>query len=609
MRQEKIEPRRLGVWRCLLLTLVGACVWAQEIRLDGWTAVVDPATLTIRMRIGGDEILVASGSARLADFGLTAILTPKGRRLHVRIESKTQQTFDWPRTGLDPRLTALILPEGEGLYVPMANALWRRRVSARCYAAHGDLSLPLWAFHTGSRTVTYHTPTDIRTELCVQDKNNRLEAVARHQFLDRDNRPAYEIELWPGGASPVDPAREYRARLEIPTLSDKLKANPDLEKLMGAIHMYLWGDGRSRAFLTELKDVGVKRAWLGYDQNPATHESLVDKAFLQAAKAAGFLAGPYDTYNNAQDPKTGEDFVGRWPGTLFPDGCVVDANGKPRSGFAGRGCELSSEALEQLERKPIAARLDAQLKHGPNSYFLDVDAFGELHDDFSKTHPMTQHKDRANRLARMRDARARGVVFGSEHGAAWAVPVIDFGHGSLSVQNSVLWPRTKAKEWGGWWPPERPKKFFLPMEPDAEFAAAKFDPAFRIPLYEAAFHDAVVSTDRWDVPLAKLPGLIKRRLLLELLYGSPSIWAMDRRQIREHAPLLAKLAAFFEPLHREIGLRPLTSFEWLSSDRLVQRTRFDDVTITANFASGAYQGLAGGCLETKSPRTTRTFCP
>jgi len=312
----------------------------------------------------------------------------------------------------------------------MDHAAWRRRVSGQCYAAHGQLSLPFWAFHAVVRTVTVHVPTDIRTELCLEEKQNRLEAVARHRFLDRDRRPAYEVEIWPGGPSPIDPAREYRAGLIVPTLAGKSKANPEILKLLGAIHMYVWGDGRRPDFVADLLKAGVKRAWIGYDQNPGHHKDLVGKAFIDAAKHAGYLVGPYDTCNNAQHPQHGEDSVSRWPGTLFPDGCVVDASGKPRTGFANRGCELSSEALEQLGRKPIAARLDRQLTDNPNTYFLDVDAYGELHDDYSQSHPMTQHRDRANRLARLRDIRARGVVLGSEHGAAWAVPVIDFGHGA-----------------------------------------------------------------------------------------------------------------------------------------------------------------------------------
>jgi hypothetical protein len=42
--------------------------------------------------------------------------------------------------------------------------------------------------------------------------------------------------------------------------------------------------------------------------------------------------------------------------------------------------------------------------------------------------------------------------------------------------------------------------------------------------------------------------------------------------------------AFFSPLHRELGLLPLTEFAWLTPDRLVQRTVFGDrVGVVANF--------------------------
>lgn len=183
MRPPFIHLPLPGVFRTLLLLSLSSCASTQQIPLDGWTALVDPATLSIRVRIGTEEILVASGSARLSDLGLTAQVTPRGPRLHIRIESTKQQTFDWPRTGLDPQLNALILPEDDGLFLPRTNAAWCHRVAGRCYSAHGNRSLPLWAFHTGPRTITYDTPTDIRTELCLQEKNNRLEAVARHQFL------------------------------------------------------------------------------------------------------------------------------------------------------------------------------------------------------------------------------------------------------------------------------------------------------------------------------------------------------------------------------------------------------------------------------------------
>jgi hypothetical protein len=208
---------------------------------------------------------------------------------------------------------------------------------------------------------------------------------------------------------------------------------------------------------------------------------------------------------------------------------------------------------------------------------------------------MTQFQDRANRLKRMRHLRDRGLVLGSEEGASWSVPVVDFAHGAFSLQNFVLWQR--KKEFGLWWPLDRPGVFFRPITLDDEFRAAKYDPVYRIPLYEAAFHGSVIATDRWDVPLPKIPALIPVRELLELLYGVPSIWAMDRRQLQDSGALLAKLLPFFAPIHSRIGKVPLTSFEWLTPDRKVQRTKFaGEITLTANFDKLPFGAIPPGCI-------------
>ena len=178
------------------------------------------------------------------------------------------------------------------------------------------------------------------------------------------------------------------------------------------------------------------------------------------------------------------------------------------------------------------------------------------------------------------------------------------------MQNAFLW--AKKREFGTWWPPARPRIFFQPVDPGTEFASAKYDPAYRLPLYEAAFHSSVVATDRWDVPMTKFPTLARKRQMLELLYGVPSIWAMDRRQFQESRGMLTKLAQFFEPIHRLIGTLPLDSLEWLTPDRLVQRTNFgNEVVLTANFGSAVFADVKPGCVQARiiRAREVRTLCP
>jgi hypothetical protein len=614
------------------LLAAGACQ-AFDIQLDGWTVKVDPATMALTARLGDVGYTIASESsyrltdiverdgevtARIVDPGIQVRFARKGARLSVRFDSAKDARLIWPITGAAAPLTGLILPQGEGLYLPLDDLAWVRRFEGKCLGLSGNLSMPFWSYTSNGRTLTYHVSPEPRSELCMGSREARMTATLSREFRSLDGNVPLEIDIGFGEGSPITPALEHRARLieagTFTTLAAKIERNGEIARLQGALHFYVWGDGRTPAFIKDLTALGVRAAWIGYDQDEFSGGMLAGPDYLKAARAAGFLVGPYDSWANAMDPKTG-DMVSRWPGDLWRAGCIVTKGGAAKTGFAGRGCELSSEALaraEQTPLTPIANRMDKMLRDGANSYFLDVDAFGELHDDYSPVHPMTVFKDRENRLARMAKARERGVVFGSEEGVGWSVPLIDFAHGATSVYNDVLWANHKNKQFGAWWPPDRPGIFFKTMEVSDEFSAGKYDPAFRLPLYEVVFHDAVVATDRWDTPMNKFPSLAVRRQLLDLLYGTPSIWAADRKVLVEWKGPLAVLAKFFDPLHRRIALRPLTSFEWLTADRLVQRTRFGDaVSLTANFGTASFEGLPGGCLRVAgvTGEGDATFCP
>jgi hypothetical protein len=629
-----LTPRLAGLLAAFFATTVAASGSPLEIDLDGWRASLDPRTLAVSARLDDApvSIPISGGGAarpiadlavtstrvswRMPDAGLSVEFEARGSRLHARFTAATDTRIEWPASG-GAAFDALILPEGAGLYVPLDDAAWRARLADYCAPVSGGLHMPFWSFRVGGRTLTYFVETALRSELCLRDRGGRVAADLIHSFQARDGRRTHEIDIGFGDGSPIAPALEYRERLhateKFPTLVRKIASNADVGKLAGAVHMYNWGDGRSPQFVADLVKLGVKRAWIGYDQDPHGEQTLAGREFVTAAKSAGFLVGPYDTYNNAQDPATG-DFVSRWPGAIFPDGCVVNRDGNRRTGFAGRGCELSSEAMRRLEPalKPISTRLDVMLRDGANSYFLDVDAFGELHDDWSPAHPMTVFQDQANRLARMETARDRGIVLGSEEGVAWSLALVDFVHGAGGTRNAAIWAEPKGT-YGKWWPPDRPGFFFMPMEPPSEsFRVSRYDARFRIPLYAAAFHDAVVATDRWDVPMNKYPSIAATRQMIELLHGTPSMWAMDRKVLRDWREPFVALQKFFGPLHQRIATRRLTAFDWLTPDRRVQRTRFEDVVeITANFGNENFENVPPGCLRVRwmAENRAESFCP
>lgn len=608
--------------------------------LGTWHARILPGRLAILAKIDGieREILIASSgeenhpvssfrkgkgslSWTIADLGLDAEVSAQKNRLRVRWRASRELRFAWPVSGRAPEMSALILPDGEGLYIPFVDPFWRRRFRPDdCRDTHGGLSMPFWSYQLQGKTVTYLVVSDLQTELCFSEERGRLYTRAVHAFRGRDEWAPYEIIIWVGEGSPISPAIEYREWLIenglYVSLDEKIRANPEVSKLLGATHVYVWGDGRRLEFLREIQGLGIDRLWLGYDQDPRKPCLLVNAEYISEARRIGFLIGPYDSFSNIQEPASADAPNAVWDSELYPAGCIVSRDGSLLKGFGGRGCELSSEALERAEdtKHYISRRVDSHRRSGINSYFLDVDASGELFDDYSTQHPMTPYEDRLNRLKRMRFiSEGEKLVLGSESAAGWSAPVLHFSHGAHSVQNEVIWPFMKDKRrFGGWWPPERPAIFFKPVHVDADFQKAKYDPVYRLPLYQAVFHGSVVATDRWELSYLKFPELVQTRALIELLYNVPSIWSLDLRELKEHGKRLAAYYRFFSSVHRRAGSKPLNSFRWLTSDKTVQETIFgDDLTMTANFRGTRYGMLPPLCIQAKwrKDRREELFCP
>ncbi|MBT2382199.1 glycoside hydrolase [Streptomyces sp. ISL-11] len=610
-----------------------------DIAVRGGTATVDTSSLRVSARTGHGTVELSAPAAAAPgtpgpvsvtrdgarwtypDSGLTVTARAERGRLLMSVTAggAADRTLSWPVTGTDRASSALQLPRGEGLSLPVADTFWN---SADAGLTDSDLdlssamSMPLWGYSMGRQGVGYIVPTDIGTSLRVTSDHGRLRTTATHRFSRAGGTTDYTVAFSLTDGSPVAPAADYRAWLkehgQLGSLRAKTVASPATGKLLGAFHAYLWGDARTAEGIGKLRTLGVDRMWLGYDAD----DKPMDAAAVTAAKRAGYLVGPYDSFANGQDPATSDAPTSVWPDKVHPDFCVEGADGKPVPGFHDRGCYLSSEAFEKAEptRHYLADRTRKMTANGADSYFLDVDAAGELFRDHSAAHPMDEARDRANRLARMKRLTDRGLVLGSESAGAWSNQVLAFDHGSGTPVADGLWKAQKDKEkWGGYAPAKAPGIFFKPAELPAPVAKAMYDPAYRVPLYETALHDSVVNTERWELSYDKLPRQKTDRALLAMLYNTPLNFVLDGDSIESRGSELAALQKYFKPLHEAAGAEAMTDFRTLTADRTVQRTVFGDgtLTVTANFGSGAYKGLPGGCVDAKlkGDKEPRRLCP
>ncbi|MGW2627981.1 glycoside hydrolase [Streptomyces chattanoogensis] len=618
-----------------------------ELPVTGGTAVVDTASLAVTARTGDGRRLVLSEAAAGGGLGTPGPVTrtddganwsypAKGLkvtarseqgRLRITLRSDRDGSVSWPVTGSDPTASAVQLPRGEGLDIPVRDAFWNGKeggLAGSTVDVGAELALPLWGYSMtgkgkGNRKaghgVSYLTPTDIGTSLRFASTGGRLRATAAHAFSAGEGTRDYDITFALTDGNPVAPAADYRSYLsqhgQLGSLREKIRKNPANGRLLGAFHAYVWGEGRTASGVERLRKLGVDRMWLGYDAGPGG----MDAKAVQAARKAGYLVGPYDTFANGQDPKTADSPTSVWPDRVYPDFCVRKADGTPETGFGGRGCYLSSRAFEKAEpgKHYLADRTRRMVANGADSYFLDVDATGEVFRDHGKGHEMTKAGDRRNRLARMRRL-AGNLVLGSESAQPWANRVLAFDHGSGTPVADGLWALERDREkWGGYYPQNAPKAFFKPVRLPDGVATAMYDPRYRVPLYETALHGSLVNAERWELSYEKLPRQKTTRALLAMLYNTPLNYVLDGPSLRQHGPELAALQRYFSPLHRAAGADRMTSFRWLTADRTVQHTVFGDgtLTVTANFGTRAHDGLPGGCVDARlrTDAQPRRLCP
>ena len=349
-----------------------------------------------------------------------------------------------------------------------------------------------------------------------------------------------------------------------------------------------WGDGVSIKMLDRFRENGFDRmrlcleGWEGIEKRPAV---------AKQADLMGYLFGMYDSFHSIHDPSTlGTDSTwatAQFDKELFKTGPIVRRDGEKRGGFKGAGYKLSPIAA----RPYVEKRVRRNLKNVPyNYYFVDCDAYGEVYDDYSPLHQVSQTDDaraRVDRLTWISDTF--GLVIGSEGGSSYAAGVIHVAEGMFGPVfgwgDPDLRDRDSEYYLGQYHPPDGPKVFVKQVPMKEQYQYLYYDPRFRLPLYEIVFHDSVVTTHQWANSSLKYSNVLDMVALTELLYMVPPLYHMNLDEFEKHHQTMKRHYAFFSPLHREVGFSQMTDFNWLSADRKLQSAVFDDqVELVANFS-------------------------
>ena len=86
-----------------------------------------------------------------------------------------------------------------------------------------------------------------------------------------------------------------------------------------------------------------------------------------------------------------------------------------------------------------------------------------------------------------------------------------------------------------------------------------------------------------------MPAEITHTRLKEILYNVPPLYHLDRNHWRQFKDVISSHIKVFSKTHSMAVVEEMSSFRWLSGDRLVQKTSFGkSMEIIANFGSHSF---------------------
>ncbi|MFK3974409.1 glycoside hydrolase [Pseudomonas sp. NPDC087358] len=255
---------RLRHLLCFCAWLFAPLAGGATLENDLWRVELDPATLAIQVVPAGQSAVQASRGVsthrvsryetdanRLVwqwDEGAWLIEARlEQRELLLTVEARDPGVLELLDQPPEATGKALIWPLAEGHYVPRGDGVWQRFLSAQGELnTTQDLSLPLWGMHHEAFSLTWLLTNPFNNRLQLKPQQDALAISLSHEFTSLDVSAPMTLRLYLGDADPLAGARRYRQWLidngTYQTLDEKFNRTPDGRKLLGATHVYLWGN-------------------------------------------------------------------------------------------------------------------------------------------------------------------------------------------------------------------------------------------------------------------------------------------------------------------------------------------------------------------------------
>jgi len=272
--QDSTLPKRKRLYYFLMIpalcSMSGRLPAAQPVDIflsnEYWSVRISPETLEMSADLAGggkfplskgslnpgsiSSMLKTAGQAQwvLDKAGVKTEVRLSKKELSVRFSSETAGTFTWPVVQKTSNSKALIWPRWEGCYIPLDDSRWEDYLVGRGeWDTLEGLSMPFWGLDCGDFSLTYIITNPYNNEIRFQRASDGPGFRFTHEFTSLAPGKEYGFLIRLGdNESPVEPAMQFRMWLfeqgRFVGMKEKMKKVPNVARLLGAAHVYLWGD-------------------------------------------------------------------------------------------------------------------------------------------------------------------------------------------------------------------------------------------------------------------------------------------------------------------------------------------------------------------------------
>ncbi|MED1781574.1 glycoside hydrolase [Brevibacillus fortis] len=166
--------------------------------------------------------------------------------LQITLTSTGAESFSWPIV----KGPSYMLPIGEGKWIPADDKQWQSFYKDESLTFAESFSMRFFAVNKSKYALMY-VADNLFNDTVDFKVDPALSFAFTHEFPSVNPDKTYGFRLYVTDNDPVSIAGVYKNYVkqngELLTLAEKAKANPDVEKLYGAPHFYVW----NKSFLSE----------------------------------------------------------------------------------------------------------------------------------------------------------------------------------------------------------------------------------------------------------------------------------------------------------------------------------------------------------------------